>query len=292
VEAERREFAMTDRSDGYVLLFACEDRKGIVAAVANSLAAQDCNIVENAQYGDAETGRFFMRIRFDAPVDMTRDRFSEAFAPVATAWRLDWNLHDRTVKLRTLVMVSQGGHCLNDLLYRTQTGRLPMTITSVVSNHTVWQRRVEHESLPFFHLPVTKVEQEKRLLELIDEQQVDLVILARYMQVLSDALCRRLDGRIINIHHSFLPGFKGAMPYHRAYERGVKMVGATAHYVTPDLDDGPIIAQDVSIVDHADSVDDLIAQGQDTESRVLARGVKAHLEHRVLLNGGRTIVFR
>lgn len=286
---------MTDQDHQFVLLFACEDRKGIVAAVASSLASQDCNIIENAQYGDAPTGRFFMRIKFSGPPRLTAESFSEAFAPVATAWRLDWKLHDLAVPLRAMIMVSKGGHCLNDLLYRTATGRLPMTITSVVSNHMTWQRRVEHEGIPFHHLPITadsKAEQEAALLGLIDAQQVDLVILARYMQVLSDALCRRLDGRVINIHHSFLPGFKGANPYHRAYARGVKMVGATAHYVTPDLDEGPIIAQDVSIVDHADSVDDLISQGQDTESRVLGRAVQAHLEHRVLLNGERAIVFR
>ncbi|CAN5384614.1 formyltetrahydrofolate deformylase [soil metagenome] len=286
---------MTDQDRQFVLLFACEDRKGIVAAVANSLASQDCNIIEAAQHGDADTGRFFMRVKFAGPPAMTVARFAEAFSPVATAWRLDWNLHDLAVQLRALVMVSKGGHCLNDLLYRTATGRLPMTITSVVSNHNTWARRVEHEGIPFIHLPITpehKAGQEAKLLALIDEQQVDLVILARYMQVLSDDVCRKLDGRVINIHHSFLPGFKGANPYHRAHARGVKMVGATAHYVTPDLDEGPIIAQDVSIVDHADRVDDLIAQGQDTESRVLARAVKAHLEHRVLLNGERAVVFR
>jgi formyltetrahydrofolate deformylase len=286
---------MTADTHRFVLLFSCEDRKGIVAAVANSLTAQDCNILENAQYSDVTTGMFFMRVMFEAPATLTVAGFTRAFAPVATAWHLDWTLHDTATKLRALVMVSKGGHCLNDLLYRTASGRLPMTVTGVVSNHLTWQRRVEHEGIPFHHLPIdpaNKAEQEARLLALVEEQRVDLIVLARYMQVLSDALCRRLDGRVINIHHSFLPGFKGARPYHRAYARGVKMVGATAHYVTPDLDEGPIIAQDVSVVDHAHSVDDLIAQGQDTESRVLARAVKAHLEHRVLVAGGRTIVFR
>ncbi|MEG3086003.1 formyltetrahydrofolate deformylase [Sphingomonas sp. PB4P5] len=286
---------MTDPDHQFVLLFTSEDRKGIVAAVANSLASQDCNIIDAAQYGDAGTGRFFMRVKFLAPARFSIASFTEAFAPVATAWRLDWKLHDMAVPLRAMIMVSKGGHCLNDLLYRTQTRRLPMAITSVVSNHTTWQRRVEHEGIAFHHLPITpdtKAEQEATLLALIDAQQVDLVILARYMQVLSDDVCRRLDGRVINIHHSFLPGFKGANPYHRAYARGVKMVGATAHYVTPDLDEGPIITQDVSIVDHADSVEDLIAQGQDTESRVLGRAVQAHLEHRVLRNGERAVVFR
>ena len=279
----------------FVLLIAAEDRKGIVAAVANSIASQDCNITESAQFGDDQTGRFFMRVAFATPTAMTIGQFTAAFTPVATELRLDWRIHDLSQKLRAMVMVSQGGHCLNDLLYRTSTGRLPMEVVSIVSNHTTWQRRAEHEGVPFFHLPITpenKLEQEARMLALVDEQQVDLIILARYMQVLSDALCRKLDGRVINIHHSFLPGFKGAKPYHRAYERGVKMVGATAHYVTADLDEGPIITQDVSVVDHADTVEDLILQGQDTESRVLARAVRLHIEHRVMRNGSRTVVFK
>jgi formyltetrahydrofolate deformylase len=279
----------------FVLSIASEDRKGIVAAVANSLVSQDCNIVESAQYGDRRSGRFFMRVAISGASDMTTDRFTEAFTPVATAFRLDWRIHDLRQKLRAMIMVSQGGHCLNDLLYRTSTNRLPMDVTSIVSNHTTWQRRAEHEGIAFHHLPITpdnKLEQEAKLLTMVEEQSVDLIILARYMQVLSDQLCRKLGGRVINIHHSFLPGFKGAKPYHRAYERGVKMVGATAHYVTPDLDEGPIITQDVSIVDHADTVEDLIAQGQDTESRVLARAVKLHLEHRVMLNDNRTVVFK
>jgi formyltetrahydrofolate deformylase len=279
----------------FVLLIACEDRKGIVAAVANSIASQDCNIVQNAQYGDKNTGQFFMRVAISCPITMTAETFGEAFMPVATAFRLDWRIHDLRKKLRAMIMVSQGGHCLNDLLYRTSAKRLPMQVTSIVSNHLNWERRAQHEGIAFHHLPITpenKLDQEAKLLAMVEEQQVDLIILARYMQVLSDQLCRKLDGRVINIHHSFLPGFKGAKPYHRAYERGVKMVGATAHYVTPDLDEGPIITQDVSIVDHADTVDDLIAQGQDTESRVLAKAVKLHLEHRVMLNGSRTIVFK
>jgi formyltetrahydrofolate deformylase len=279
----------------FVLLIMCEDRKGIVAAVANSIASQNCNIVESSQYSDENTGRFFMRIAIACTAETTPESFSAAFMPVATAFQLEWRIHDLRKKLRAMIMVSQGGHCLNDLLYRTSTNRLPMEVTSVVSNHVNWQRRTEHEGMAFHHLPITpenKVEQEAKLLAMVEEQQVDLIILARYMQVLSDQLCRKLDGRVINIHHSFLPGFKGAKPYHRAHERGVKMVGATAHYVTADLDEGPIITQDVSIVDHADTVDDLIAQGQDTESRVLARAVKLHLEHRVMLNGNRTIVFK
>ena len=279
----------------FVLLLSCLDRKGLVAAIANSIASQDCNIVQNSQFGDATTGRFFMRMTFAAPADMTVESFSEAFMPVATAYNLDWKVHDLKVKLRAIIMVSKGGHCLNDLLYRTATGYLPMTVTSIVSNHLTWQRRADHEGIAYHHLPVTpenKLEQEARLLELMSEQEVDLVILARYMQVLSDGLCQKLEGGAINIHHSFLPGFKGARPYHRAYDRGVKMVGATAHYVTADLDEGPIIVQDTSIVDHADTVEDLVAQGQDVESRVLTRAVKAHCEHRVMLNGLRTVVFK
>lgn len=279
----------------FVLIIACDDRKGIVAAVANSIASQDCNIVESSQYGDSNTGRFFMRVALSCPSDMTSESFTAAFMPVATAFRLDWRINDLRKKLRAMIMVSQGGHCLNDLLYRTATDRLPMKVTSIVSNHLTWQRRADHEGIAFHHIPITpetKLEQEAKLLALVEEEQVDLIILARYMQVLSDQLCRKLEGRVINIHHSFLPGFKGAKPYHRAYDRGVKMVGATAHYVTPDLDEGPIITQDVSIVDHADAVEDLIAQGQDTESRVLARAVKLHLEHRVMLDGKRTIIFK
>jgi formyltetrahydrofolate deformylase len=279
----------------FVLLVSCVDRKGIVAAIANSIAAQDCNIVESAQFDDAGTGRFFMRVAFTAPAHATTESFGAAFLPVASAFALDWQVFDCKVKVRALVMVSKGGHCLNDLIYRTNTGFLPMEITSIVSNHKTWARRAEHEGIPYHYLPITpetKAEQEAKLMALIDEQQVDLIILARYMQVLSDETCRKLEGRVINIHHSSLPAFKGAQPYHRAYDRGVKLVGATAHYVTGDLDEGPIIAQDVSHVDHADTVEDLIAQGQETESRVLTRAVKAHCEHRVLLNGHRTVLFK
>lgn len=279
----------------FILQITCTDRPGIVAAVAQCIAQQGGNIIESAQYSDEATGTFFMRIAFAPSLDLNVDGFCEAFLPVAERFAFDWQIHDAAKKMRAAIMVSKGGHCLNDLLYRTSTGRLPMKVTSIISNHTAWQRRADHEGIAYHYLPVTaetKTQQEAKLISLLEEQQVDLVILARYMQVLSDDLCRGWSGRIINIHHSFLPGFKGARPYHRAHDRGVKMVGATAHYVTGDLDEGPIIAQDVSIVDHADSVDDLIAQGQDTESRVLARAVKAHIEHRVILNGNRTVIFK
>lgn len=279
----------------FILLINCDDRPGIVAAVAQYIAGQGGNILESAQYGDADTGRFFMRVAFAPPEGVGIDHFRDAFTLVAQQIGCEWQLHDAARKPRVAIMVSQGGHCLNDLLYRTSTGRMPMEIASVISNHLTWQRRVAHEGLDFHYLPITadnKAAQEQKLSALLDDQKVDLLILARYMQVLSPELCDRMSGRIINIHHSFLPGFKGAKPYHRAHARGVKMVGATAHYVTADLDEGPIIAQDVSVVGHADSVDDLIAQGQDTESRVLARAVKSHVEHRVLLNGQRTVIFK
>lgn len=279
----------------FVLLITCKDRPGIVAAVAHCIAGQGGNIIESAQYSDEDSGTFFMRVAFAPAEGSDIEAFRLAFAEVASGIGCDWQLHDTARKPRVAILVSQGGHCLNDLLYRTATGRLPMEVTSVISNHRNWRRRVEHEGIAFHYLPVTaetKASQEAELLALLEAQEVDLIILARYMQVLSPELCAKMNGRIINIHHSFLPGFKGARPYHRAHERGVKMVGATAHYVTADLDEGPIIAQDVSVVDHADSVADLIAQGQDTESRVLARAVKAHIEHRVLLNGHRTIVFK
>ena len=278
----------------FVLLIMCEDRKGIVAAVANSIASQDCNIVESSQYSDESNGRFFMRISVSCAAETTIDSFRAAFLPVATAFHLEWSLHDLRKKLRAMIMVSQGGHCLNDLLYRTSTNRLPMEVTSVVSNHLTWQRRAEHEGVAFHHLPITpenKLEQEAKLLAMVEEQQVDIIILARYMQVLSDQLCRKLDGRVINIHHSFLPGFKGAKPYHQAHDRGVKIIGATAHFVTADLDEGPIIEQDVAHVNHTATPEQLISLGRDIERRVLSRAVRLYAEDRIFIVGHRTVVF-
>ena len=279
----------------YVLTLSCGDRKGIVAAVANSIASQNCSICESAQYGDPVRARFFMRVSFAAPDGMTRQQFEEGFGPVATAYGFEWNLHDLSRKPRVLILVSQMGHCLNDLLYRNSTGQLPMELVAVASNHTKYQGRVEHETIPFYYLPITKetkAEQEAQIVDLVEREKIDLVILARYMQILSNDLCEKLAGKVINIHHSFLPSFIGARPYHRAHERGVKMVGATAHYVTSDLDEGPIIEQDVSRVEHHHTVHELIAQGRDTESQVLARAVRYHLEHRILLNGNRTVIFK
>jgi formyltetrahydrofolate deformylase len=279
----------------FVLTLSCGDRRGIVAAVANCIASQGCNIVESAQYGDPETERFFMRVSFSAPPAVSAESFRRGFQPVAIGFDFDWQLHDLAVKPRVMILVSRFGHCLNDLLYRHSSGYLPMELASVVSNHEAMRRRAEAEGAPFIHLPVdptTREQQEETLVRLMAEQRIDLVVLARYMQVLSEELASRLYGRAINIHHSFLPSFMGARPYQQAHERGVKLIGATAHYVTPDLDAGPIIEQDVGRVDHAMSAEEFVAIGRDIEATVLARAVKFHLEHRVLINGNRTVVFR
>jgi formyltetrahydrofolate deformylase len=279
----------------FVLTLSCGDRRGIVAAVANCITSQDCNIVESAQYGDAETERFFMRVAFAAPRQITHASFTRAFHPVATAFDFDWQLHDLTVRSRVVILVSNIGHCLNDLLYRQAMGQLPMELVAVVSNHETMRRRVEADGHPYIYLPVDnggKTRQEAAVADLVDKERIDLLILARYMQVLSPDFAAKLQGRMINIHHSFLPSFVGARPYHRAHERGVKLIGATAHYVTAELDAGPIIEQDVERVDHSMSVEDLIATGRDIEATVLARAVRFHLGHRVLINGQRTVVFR
>ena len=236
-----------------------------------------------------------MRVHFAAPDGYGPERFGQGFSPVATAYHMDWSVHDVARRQRVLLMVSKTGHCLNDLLYRWRIGQLPMELVGVASNHEDWRGRVEAEGLPYHHLPVareTKEAQEAELMELVAREGVELIVLARYMQILSDALSRRLEGRVINIHHSFLPSFKGARPYHQAHARGVKIIGATAHYVTPELDEGPIIEQDVERVDHTMAADDLVAAGRDVESRVLARAVRYHLERRILLNGASTVVFK
>ncbi len=279
----------------FVLTLSCGDRRGIVAAVANCIASQDCNIVESAQYGDPETERFFMRVSFSAPAAMTAEKFTRGFLPVATGFDFDWRLHDLAVKPRVLILVSKLGHCLNDLLYRNSIGHLPMELVAVVSNHEDMRRRVEAEGIDYICVPIGeggRDAQEAQIAALVAEKRIDLVVLARYMQILSEAFANALAGRVINIHHSFLPSFVGARPYHKAHDRGVKLIGATAHYVTPELDAGPIIEQDVGRVDHAMSVDEMIAIGRDIEAMVLARAVRFHLEHRVLINGGRTVVFR
>ncbi len=281
----------------YILTLSCPDKQGIVAAVSTFLSGRGCNILSSGQYGDPVSNTFFMRVRFadEQNAARTEDAFVADFHSIAVAYSMQWRLHAAARRTRALILVSKFGHCLNDLVYRTQTGALAMDIAGIVSNHKDFEEFARRQNIPYHYLPVTpanKAEQEARLLALAREEQTDLLILARYMQVLSPALCREFYGRCINIHHSFLPSFRGAKPYQQAYDRGVKLIGATAHYVTGDLDEGPIIEQDAERVDHAHSVADLVFVGRDIESVVLARAVKYHLEHRVLLNGSKTVVLK
>ncbi|MEE6273719.1 formyltetrahydrofolate deformylase [Georgenia wangjunii] len=276
-----------------VLSLSCPDQPGIVAAVAGLLAAHGGNITESQQFGDPATGLFFMRVQVETAAP--RAEVEAALAELAQGFGMTFTLDVVGRPLRTLVLVSTAAHCLNDLAFRERSERLPIDVVGVVSNHTVLAPMADFYGYDFHHVPVTKEtkpQAEAALLELVRERDVELVVLARYMQVLSDPLCRELAGSIINIHHSFLPSFKGARPYAQAHERGVKLIGATAHYVTADLDEGPIIEQDVERVDHSDDVAELVALGEDVERRVLARAVRWHAEHRVLLDGGRTVVFR
>ncbi|MEJ2513838.1 MAG: formyltetrahydrofolate deformylase [Gammaproteobacteria bacterium] len=285
-------------ADGrYILTLSCRDAAGIVAAVAGFIAARDGFILESTQFGDPSTEQFFLRMDFRAGPG-TPDRASlEALfgAEVADRFAMRWRLHDAERRPRLMIMVSREGHCLNDLLHRARVGTLAVDIAGVVSNHEDFRDLVEWRGIPYHHLPVTgstRRAQEERIRELVGELRVDVVALARYMQILGPELTRDLSGRAINIHHSFLPSFKGAKPYHQAYERGVKLIGATAHYVTDTLDEGPIIEQEVIRVDHAHSPRELMALGQDIECVVLARALKYHCEQRVLLNGNKTVVFR
>ncbi len=278
----------------YVLSLRCEDRPGIIAAVSTCLFEQGCDIRDAAQFGDEETRGFFVRIHLQSPAGLSEAALREALRPVASGLQLDWRLHALARPLRTLIAVSQQGHCLNDLLHRWHGGLLPTEIVGVVSNHPDMRRLTQWYGLPYHYLPVTaatRAEQEARLAQLLADEQVDLLVLARYMQILSPDLCAQLEGRCINIHHSFLPGFKGARPYHRAHARGVKLIGATAHYATADLDEGPIIEQDVARVTHATCATEMVHQGREIEARVLARAVRWHVEHRVMINGLKTIVF-
>ena len=288
--------AMTARAPAaaFLLTLSCADRIGIVAEVASFLTRHGCNIVESAQYGDPESGRFFLRTGFAPTADATLAELAQAFDPIAQRFGMDARFRDARRKLPTLIMVSRLGHCLNDLLFRWRIGALPIEVRAVASNHLDFEDLVAAAGVPFHHLPLsveTKPAQEAALEALIERAGVELVVLARYMQVLSPGFCARHAGRIINIHHSFLPSFVGARPYHAAHRRGVKLIGATAHYVTEDLDEGPIIEQAVERVDHTMTVADYIAAGRDVEAQVLARAVKWHAESRVLLNGARTVVF-
>ncbi|MDO5622319.1 MAG: formyltetrahydrofolate deformylase [Paracoccus sp. (in: a-proteobacteria)] len=278
----------------YVLTIACPTRRGIVAAVSGLLAEHGCNITDSAQFDDMESQRFFMRVSFTSEQGADGDRLRAAMAPVGDSFGMDWALHDAAKRMKTLLMVSNFGHCLNDLLYRWRIGALATDIVGVVSNHLTYQKLVVNHDLPFHHIKVTrdnKPEAEAQLMQVVSDSGAELVVLARYMQVLSDDLCQKMSGRIINIHHSFLPSFKGANPYKQAYQRGVKLIGATAHYVTADLDEGPIIEQDTARVTHAQSPADYVSLGRDVEAQVLARAIHAHIHHRVFLNGNRTVVF-
>lgn len=281
----------------FVLTIASPDRPGIVAAVTTFLFEAGGNILEAQQFDDQQSNRFFMRVVFtsDRADEGFTEGFREAFKPIAERFGMNWALRDRLERRRVMILVSKFDHCMVDLLYRWRNGELPMEITAIVANHPrETYAGVDFSGLRFHHLPITrqtKMEQEAELWELVRETKTDLVVLARYMQVLSDGLTAKLNGRCINIHHSFLPGFKGAKPYHQAHERGVKLIGATAHYVTSDLDEGPIIEQDVERISHGDTPDDLVRKGRDIERRVLARAVRYHLDGRVILNGGKTVVF-
>lgn len=279
-----------------VLQTTCAGGRGIVAAVSNFLAERDCYINELAQFDDRESKNLFMRVAFEIETgDYSKDKIVAEFQGIADKFGMTWQIHSATAPTRTLIMVSKFDHCLVDLLYRHQKGELNVDITAIVSNHKDLRPMVEREGIRFIHLPMTKdtkVTQEQALRDIIKETETELVVLARYMQILTNELCRDLSGRAINIHHSFLPGFKGALPYHQAYERGVKLIGATAHYVTADLDEGPIIEQAVQPVDHSFGAKMLVSVGRDTETVALARAVKLHTEHRVFLDGNKTVVFK
>ena len=286
-----------DTEHPLILTASCASRMGTTARVTSFLAARRFYIIEMQQFDDTISQRFFVRITFcgvhGEKLDLAKLR--KEFESVATIEEMEWRIHDSMERTRVLLMVSNFDHCLEDLLYRHRIGELKMDITAIVSNHVTLQPTAAQHRIPFFHLPVTpatKPEQERRLLELVESTRTELVVLARYMQILSDDLCQQLRGRAINIHHSFLPGFKGAKPYHQAYERGVKVIGATAHFVTHDLDEGPIIEQIVERVDHRDTPEMLVAVGRDSERRALSTAVRLAIEHRVFLNGDRTVIFK
>ncbi len=279
----------------FALTVTCDRARGIVAAIASFLAEQGCNITDSSQFDDMQTGKFFMRVSFESETGATLEVLQQAFGPVGAAFDMDHAFHDESTRMKVIIMVSRFGHCLNDLLYRWRIGALPIDIVAVISNHMDYQKVVVNHDIPFHYIPVTKANKpqaEARIMEVVDATSAELIVLARYMQVLSDDMCQRMSGRIINIHHSFLPSFKGANPYKQAYERGVKLIGATSHYVTADLDEGPIIEQDIVRVTHAQSPSDYVSLGRDVESQVLARAIHAHIHRRVFLNGNKTVVFQ
>ena len=279
----------------FILTLSCPDRIGIVYNVSGLLLEHQGNIIDAQQFGDEETGRFFLRVHFALPEGKAITQVEVDFNTLSAQFEMQWQIHDAQRKARLLILVSKQGHCLNDLLFRMHSKQLHADIIGIVSNHPDFSVLAESFKVPFHYLPVTpdtKAQQEAQILEIARLERIDLVVLARYMQILSPELCKALQGRAINIHHSFLPSFKGARPYYQAHARGVKIIGATAHYVTHDLDEGPIIEQDIERVDHAMSAQDLTQVGSDVESLVLSRAVRSHVEHRILLNGSRTIVFR
>ena len=278
----------------YCLTVTCPSRRGIVAAVSTFLAQNGCNIVDSSQFDDQGTGRFFMRIGFVSEDGVPITDLSKTFASVADEFEMTFGFHDEAEKMKVVIMVSRFGHCLNDLLYRWRLGALPIDIVAVISNHMVYQKLVVNHDIPFHFIKVTKENKpqaEAQIMQVVEETEAELIVLARYMQILSDEMCQKMSGRIINIHHSFLPSFKGANPYKQAYVRGVKLIGATSHYVTADLDEGPIIEQDIVRISHAQSAEDYVSLGRDVESQVLARAIHAHAHRRAFLNGNKTVVF-
>jgi formyltetrahydrofolate deformylase len=278
----------------YVLTVTCKSTRGVVAAISGYLADKGCNIVDSSQFDDLATGKFFMRVGFISEDGASKEELENGFQPIAERLAMEVEFHQDNERTKVVLMVSRFGHCLNDLLYRWKIGALPIDIVAVVSNHFDYQKVVVNHDIPFHHIKVTKenkAKAEAQLLDVVEQSGAELVVLARYMQVLSDELCQKMSGKIINIHHSFLPSFKGANPYKQAYERGVKLIGATAHYVTADLDEGPIIEQDTVRVTHAQSAEDYVTLGRDVESQVLARAIHAHIHHRTFINGNRTVVF-
>jgi formyltetrahydrofolate deformylase len=286
-------------TQGFILKISCPDRPGIVHAVSQFLFNQTANILDSAQFSDTFTSRFFMRVHFaKTSQELNLQKLQELFKEIGESFQMDWELFDAASKPKVLIMVSKLGHCLNDLLFRTHSGYLPIEIAGIVSNHQDFQNLAAGYKIPFHYIPLSsanderKNEQEEQLLKLIDQEKINLVVLARYMQILSPKVCQKLSGKAINIHHSFLPSFKGAKPYWQAHQRGVKLIGATAHYVTTDLDEGPIIEQGVERVDHAMDPDQLAAVGRDVECMALSRAVRWHAEHRILLNGKSTVVFQ
>ncbi|MCF3592776.1 formyltetrahydrofolate deformylase [Rhodobacteraceae bacterium LMO-12] len=276
------------------LTVTCKSTRGVVAAITNYLAQNGCNLIDSSQFDDQETGQFFMRVGFISETGADAASLTAGMGEVAAPFDMEFAFYEEEPKLKTVIMVSRFGHCLNDLLYRWRIGALPIDIVAVISNHTDYQKVVVNHDIPFHHIKVTKdnkPQAEARIMEVVGDSGAELIVLARYMQILSDEMCQKMSGRIINIHHSFLPSFKGANPYKQAHERGVKLIGATSHYVTADLDEGPIIEQDIVRVTHAQSASDYVSLGRDVEAQVLSRAILAHAQRRTFLNGNKTVVF-